>query len=313
MRGLLLAGALAVVAAARGAVAQNADFSSVPLLPALAGCPPAAPGSAAPQVDAARTNMTRAQITVAAWTAPAAGRKMVMYLGRGKAAEPACAAASVGDEATCRHNFELSGSWRGLRGCAWSAPDTTRRPGYEVRNNTVYLEWQDLFPGGNRQASRYSYPVSIALPMTVNVQADVKLLEESGIKNFNLTGVSVDVTDAGRFIVADFIMHSRWPNNLTLDSTSNYVSLPGFPGSTEIVSYNLPTCVKTDGSNSTTFTTEDFCYQNGEVRINIGQQCNAGGIYVFNFKTDCFPGAASTQDCTGKVLRANAAVGTEDD
>ncbi|KAI9006999.1 hypothetical protein DFJ74DRAFT_759515 [Hyaloraphidium curvatum] len=134
------------------------------------------------------------------------------------------------------------------------------RTGYEVRNNTVYFEWQDVFPGGNRRASRYAYPVSIALSTTVNVETDIK----ADIKNSNLTGLSYDITDGQRFLIVDFTMLSRWPNNLTLDADSGYISLPGYAGSVEAVSYTLPTCVKTDGSS----------YQNGQLKIAIGDVCN---------------------------------------
>ena len=72
-------------------------------------------------------------------------------------------------------------------------------------------EWQDLFPGGNRQTSRYAYPVSIALPTTVNLQTNVKIIEDSGIKNFNLTGLSYQTDEEGkRYLVLDFQMYGRW-------------------------------------------------------------------------------------------------------
>ena len=71
------------------------------------------------------------------------------------------------------------------------------------------VEWQDQFAAGNRQTSRYAYPVSIALPTTVNVQTDIKILEESGIKNFNLTGISYETEGTDRFLVVDFSMFSR--------------------------------------------------------------------------------------------------------
>lgn len=71
------------------------------------------------------------------------------------------------------------------------------------------MEWQDVFAGGNRQTSRYAYPVSIALPTTVNVQTDVKILEDSGIKNFNLTGLSYETSGNNRYLLLDFTMFSR--------------------------------------------------------------------------------------------------------
>ncbi|KAI9005025.1 hypothetical protein DFJ74DRAFT_402901 [Hyaloraphidium curvatum] len=296
---------LALAGSARGAF----DFTGYQVLPTLVGCPSGKPGTLAPQVDTLRTNMTAADLSFAAYTKPVDGRKMVLYLGR-NSHRAECFANSVGNQQTCHHDFFLRGSWRGLRECNWDPADTTSRPGYEVRNNSVYIEWQDPFPDGTSRTSRYAYPVSIALPTTVNVQASVKILEESGIKNFNLTGLSYDVTDGQRFIILDFTMFSRWPNNLTLDADSGYVQLPGFPGSVEVVSYTLPTCVKTDGSSSTAFTTQDFCYQNGQLRIAIGDRCNVGGIYSFNFDTNCFPGAANVQDCSGRVLTANALIGT---
>ncbi len=170
------------------------------------------------------------------------------------------------------------------------------------------LEWQDLFPGGNRQTSRYAYPVSIALPTTVNLQTDVKIIEDSGIKNFNLTGLSYETDSTGRYIILDFQMYGRWPNNLTLDDAGQ-VTLPGYPGVVTVDSYTMPTCVKTSGTGP--FTTNDFCYQNGQVRINIGEQCDIGGTYAFNFDTQCMANAANN-DCAGKVLSANAAIGTPD-
>ncbi|KAI9034201.1 hypothetical protein DFJ74DRAFT_762835 [Hyaloraphidium curvatum] len=306
----LAAAGAAVLALVGRSDAQGVSWAGRSELAALSGCTSGQPGTNAPQVDTARTNMTRADITVAAWTKPVTGRKMTMYLGKEMHGTAVCVADSVGSTGTCRYDFTLSGTWRTLRGCAWSNPDTTSRPGYEVRNNTVYLEWQDAFPGGNRQASRYAYPVSIALPTTVNVQTDIKVLEESGIKNFNLTGLSYDITDGQRYLIVDFTMFSRWPNNLTLDADSGYISLPGYTGTVEINSYTLPTCVKTDGSSSTAFTTQDFCYQNGQLKIAIGDVCNVGGTYAFNFDTNCFPGAANTNTCTGKVLTANALIGT---
>ena len=92
---------------------------------------------------------------------------------------------------------------------------------------------------------------------------------------------------------------------MTLDDTP--ITIPGYTGAVEIVSYTLPTCVKTTGTGA--FTTDDFCYQNGQLKINIGTQCNIGGTYAFNFDTDCFPNA-NTQNCKGKVLSANAQIGT---
>lgn len=91
------------------------------------------------------------------------------------------------------------------------------------------------------------------------------------------------------------------------------VTLPGFPGTVTISTYNLPTCVKTDGTNSTTFTTDDFCYQSGELVIDVGSQCDAGGVYAFNFDTNCFPGTNNVNSCKGKVLSANAYIGSPDD
>lgn len=206
--------ALAVVATVAALVAllpgANAayDFTAKPALATLPGCTPAAPGSAAPQVDTSRTNMTKADITMAAWTKPVDGRKMVMYLGKNQV-DPDCFAGYVGNTATCRFDFALHGTWQGLRKCGWAAPDTVSRPGYEIRNNTVYIEWQDAFPGGNRQTSRYAYPVSVALTTTVNVQTDVSVLEESGIKNFNLTGLAYETDNGNRYLLLDFSMYSR--------------------------------------------------------------------------------------------------------
>jgi hypothetical protein len=151
------------------------------------------------------------------------------------------------------------------------------------------LEWQDLFVGGNRQTSRYSYPVSIALPTTVNLQTDIKIIEDSGIKNFNLTGLSYETDGGSRFMLLDFQMYSRWPNNLTLDD-AGMVTLPGFTGAVTLDSYNLPNCTKTSGTGP--YNTNDFCYQSGTVRINIGTQCDIGGTYAFNFDTQCMANAA---------------------
>lgn len=101
----------------------------------------------------------------------------------------------------------------------------------------------------------------------------------------------------------------RWPNNLTL-ADNGAVTLPGFRGNVTVAQYTLPTCVKTDGSNSTTFTTDDFCYQSGSIKIDVGPQCNVGGAYSFNFDTHCFPNSGTNNDCTGKVLSANALIGS---
>jgi hypothetical protein len=133
---------LAAAGAAALAVASSAqaayDFAAKPVLSTLAGCPAGQPGTGAPQVDQARTNMTRADISIAAYTRQTAGRKMVVYLGR-DATEPTCFADSIGSTETCRHEFSLTGTWQSLRGCGWSAPDTASRAGFEVRNNTVFL------------------------------------------------------------------------------------------------------------------------------------------------------------------------------
>lgn len=72
----------------------------------------------------------------------------------------------------------------------------------------------------------------------------------------------------------------------------------------------MPTCVKTSGTGA--FTTNDFCYQSGTIRVDLGQTCDVGGTFAFNFDTNCFPGAAATSTCTGKVLTANAMIGTAD-
>lgn len=72
------------------------------------------------------------------------------------------------------------------------------------------LEWQDLYSDGKRQNSKYSYPVSIALPTAVQLETNVKILEDSGIKNFNLTGLSFNTESGeGRFVYIDFMMYSR--------------------------------------------------------------------------------------------------------
>lgn len=107
------------------------------------------------------------------------------------------------------------------------------------------------------------------------------------------------------------VPHRRWPNNLTLAENAS-VTLPNFAGNVTVVQYSLPTCVKTDGSNSTVFTTDDFCWQSGQVKIDVGPQCNVGGAYSFNFDTHCFPNAG-TNDCNGKVLSANAYIGDADE
>ena len=131
----LLAAAGAALLAFTGVDAAY-DFTAKPVLTALTGCTNQLPGTSAPQVDTSKTNMTRASITMAAWTKPVANRKMVMYLGK-DATSATCFADSLGDATACRHDFQLQGTWQALRGCGWSTPDTVSRPGYEVRNNTV--------------------------------------------------------------------------------------------------------------------------------------------------------------------------------
>lgn len=72
------------------------------------------------------------------------------------------------------------------------------------------LEWQDLYSNGQRRASRYSFPVSIALPTVVKLDTEVKIIEDSGIKNFNVTGLSFEAEgESSKFILIDFTMFSR--------------------------------------------------------------------------------------------------------
>lgn len=97
-----------------------------------------------------------------------------------------------------------------------------------------------------------------------------------------------------------------WPNKLTLAD----INLPaGLTGTVTVNSYSPPTCVKTD-STTNPFNVSDFCYQNGELKVAIGDTCEVGGAYKFNFNTDCFSNTANN-DCTNKVLSANAFVGTQ--
>jgi len=161
------------------------------------------------------------------------------------------------------------------------------------------IEYEDTFPGGKKGPSRLSYAVSIALPTTVDLSTNVTVNEDSGIKNFNLTGLSYEQNSTGRYLLLDFQMFGRfvaflrmrsrlfaytrmhfvlvvfvssWPNLLTLAD----ITIPGYTATSAVNSYTSPSCLKTSGEMP--FTTNDFCYQNGQVAIALGPDvCQVGG------------------------------------
>ncbi|KAI9013458.1 hypothetical protein DFJ74DRAFT_289588 [Hyaloraphidium curvatum] len=132
-----LALASLALAALAGNAAAATNFTQLDPLPALSGCTPSAAGTAPPALDAARTNMTRDAVAVAAWSLPVDGRKIELRLGKETSGRAECVAAAAGNEASCRHELALAGTWRSLRACGWTGPDTASKPGFEVRNNTI--------------------------------------------------------------------------------------------------------------------------------------------------------------------------------
>lgn len=100
--------------------------------------------------------------------------------------------------------------------------------------NSLRLTWNDTFPGPlgtNRTVgSSLLFPIEVDLPTTGDLQADVAIVEDSGIRNFNLTGFFLSQgEDGSRNLVLDFQMYSRWPNNLTYATISSLPFTPGGP------------------------------------------------------------------------------------
>jgi hypothetical protein len=170
--------------------------------------------------------------------------------------------------------------------------------------------WNDSFPGPlgtNRSVgSLISYPVEVNLPTTVDLAADISLVEESGIRNFNLTGFFFAQSESGeRTLVLDFQMYSRWPNNLTFNTISSLPFTPDGPIiPLELQGPNLDMCNKTAAG---TYSTDSMCWQFGSVSIPLGSVCNVSGPYTFAFASNCFRNAA-TSNCLGTTLTALALI-----
>jgi hypothetical protein len=190
------------------------DFTNVASVGAIATCGLRLPGSSQPDVNEARSNMTGDRITFVVGTAPVVQRRMVVYLGANSApsALPQCFANITVDTASCQHFFTVSGTWRDLRNCGWTGP-TPSAGGTVTFTNLFYIEYRDLFidPGSRLVESRLTYPISLTFPDTVDMSfGNMTVIEESGVQNFTLTGLSFDSSGADRYLLLDFRMVSRY-------------------------------------------------------------------------------------------------------
>lgn len=179
------------------------------------------------------------------------------------------------------------------------------------QNNALRITWNDTFPGPLGQPnivnSTLQWAIQVNLPTVVDLQADVAIVEDSGIRNFNLTGFFLTTTATGeRALVLDYQMWSRWPNNLTYHIISSLPFTPAGPLKTlDLQGPDLSLCRKNPPDGP--FTTDAECWQYGSIEIPLGSVCNISGPYVFDFDSNCFPGAG-TSTCSGTTLRANALI-----
>jgi hypothetical protein len=153
------------------------------------------------------------------------------------------------------------------------------------------------------------WSIEINLPTVVYLQADVSTIQESGIKNFNFTGLFFTTKDDGsRALVLDYQMWSYWPNKLGYDTISSLPFTPAGPLTTvEMQGPDISLCQK-NPPEAAVFTTKATCWQFGSIEIPLGDVCDVSGPYTFTFDSGCFDGARPNNDCTGTKLSANALI-----